>query len=299
MSRAKTPTFQQSLFNEADLKTSKHDEILIWLEETVRQDPRLVNSFLTHHGIWGKPYVAIPLSIGGCHDGVPEGLRVAVQSTALERAIEPPNEPAAKIRGATWEYPLRASLHSKRISAYVDLKVSLDRPWLRLDVEVESEWLPHCDPRRRREAIPDKRLNNDFAGLLERVWKIGDRGRVAFRVSRDQLRIGKKVESLSRDDRDWLKRNNDEILSALGTGILYGTHMHHIKTSNWRIVWDVSYVYFEVKTKIPSIGELLRQLQFYKTMVGESPIVVVAPDNAEAARVVRSQGFGFIAYPHS
>lgn len=55
-------------------------------------------------------------------------------------------------------------------------------------------------------------------------------------------------------------------------------------------------VYFEIKTEIPSLGELIRQLNFYKVYIGEnSPIVVVSPDDRYEKYIIE-QGFSFYKY---
>lgn len=75
-------------------------------------------------------------------------------------------------------------------------------------------------------------------------------------------------------------------------------------------------LYFEVKTEIRSIGELMRQLQTYRSTprvmnsclrcgAGREfgpGLIVVAPPNLEAEKVVRSHGFGWVDYyvePHA
>ena len=63
-------------------------------------------------------------------------------------------------------------------------------------------------------------------------------------------------------------------------------------------------VCFEVKTEIRSIGELMRQLQLYRSAlpprggyeVPETWLCVVAPPHPEAAAVCRDQGFPFLEY---
>ena len=63
-------------------------------------------------------------------------------------------------------------------------------------------------------------------------------------------------------------------------------------------------IFFEVKTEIRSIGELLRQLQFYRSSAEVShayqhsgiALVVVAPPNSEARQIVESHGFGFVDF---
>jgi hypothetical protein len=52
----------------------------------------------------------------------------------------------------------------------------------------------------------------------------------------------------------------------------------------------------EIKTEIPLIGELLRQIQFYKNYVGGYYWVVVSPDD-RYANVLTAQGILFFKYP--
>lgn len=63
----------------------------------------------------------------------------------------------------------------------------------------------------------------------------------------------------------------------------------------WRIGNRTKRVYFEAKVKIPSLGELIRQIRFYQTY--EPGIyVVVSPDDRDA-EILQSQGIRFIKCP--
>jgi hypothetical protein len=55
-------------------------------------------------------------------------------------------------------------------------------------------------------------------------------------------------------------------------------------------------VAIEVKTEIPSIGELIRQVHFYRTYLN-TVWVVVSPDD-RAAQILQDQGIQFFKYPH-
>jgi len=57
--------------------------------------------------------------------------------------------------------------------------------------------------------------------------------------------------------------------------------------------------YFEVKSKLPSIGELLRQVNFYKSNIGDrGKFYVVAPKtNDKIKYLLKQQGVSFIEYP--
>lgn len=52
---------------------------------------------------------------------------------------------------------------------------------------------------------------------------------------------------------------------------------------------------FEVKTSIPSFGELIRQLRFYQEYDKGASYVVVSPDDA-CRDLLKAQGFGFLKY---
>lgn len=59
-------------------------------------------------------------------------------------------------------------------------------------------------------------------------------------------------------------------------------------------------VAFEVKTKIPSLGEVIRQIQTYRTTerIHDRQYVIVCPDDRFAA-ALKGQGIGFLKYDPS
>lgn len=63
----------------------------------------------------------------------------------------------------------------------------------------------------------------------------------------------------------------------------------------YHLDWKSAEAFFEVKTSIASLGELLRQLQFYRQHV-QGPIFVVSPDTRYRNKI-EEQGFGFIHCP--
>lgn len=60
------------------------------------------------------------------------------------------------------------------------------------------------------------------------------------------------------------------------------------------IQWEDYDLYFEVKSSIPSAGELIRQIRMYQTYV-ESPFVVVSPDD-RFVHILTNQGIRFVKY---
>ncbi|MBI3152767.1 MAG: hypothetical protein HYZ21_11580 [Chloroflexi bacterium] len=63
----------------------------------------------------------------------------------------------------------------------------------------------------------------------------------------------------------------------------------------WRILPKNKEVYFEVKTEIPSLGELIRQINTYRNYV-EGKFIVVCPDD-RYKELLAEQGIGFVKYP--
>ena len=68
----------------------------------------------------------------------------------------------------------------------------------------------------------------------------------------------------------------------------------YLKESN-RIELKWPTAYFEIKTNIPSVGDLLRQLKFYNYYLNSKNIVVVSPDES-CADLIREQGYHFYKY---
>lgn len=70
---------------------------------------------------------------------------------------------------------------------------------------------------------------------------------------------------------------------------------------------DYRRIYFEIKSAIKSVGDLMRQLTYYRNSdeikaVQERNgigIIVVAPENEQATRVIREQGYAFVPYSPS
>jgi len=87
----------------------------------------------------------------------------------------------------------------------------------------------------------------------------------------------------------------------------YSPTSNALKFSQHETVADV---YFEVKTEITSVGDLMRQLNFYRQteqLKSHGPyygagrhidpiLVVVAPPHKEAEAVCRAHGYGFVEY---
>lgn len=77
--------------------------------------------------------------------------------------------------------------------------------------------------------------------------------------------------------------------------------LHDAGITQWRDLFP-QYAYsrsslnVEVKSQIASVGELLRQIQFYRTFDKKTPWCVVSPD-PRYADLIRQQGIHFVEYP--
>ena len=54
-------------------------------------------------------------------------------------------------------------------------------------------------------------------------------------------------------------------------------------------------IYIEIKTEIPSLGELIRQLRAYKTYIPNGYYIVVCPDDTHK-EILEEQNFYFYKY---
>lgn len=64
----------------------------------------------------------------------------------------------------------------------------------------------------------------------------------------------------------------------------------------WQLFRNTEKIVFEVKSTIPSLGELIRQVRMYQEFM-EATYVVVCPDDRFAAAIA-SQGIQFVRYPN-
>lgn len=75
----------------------------------------------------------------------------------------------------------------------------------------------------------------------------------------------------------------------------YGMLTEVDELPKYELIYSGTRFYFEVKTAIPSIGELLRQINMYREYT-ESLFFVVSPED-KFIKQLNDQGVGFIKYP--
>ncbi len=250
MGKLKEQKSQLHLFMaEEDLRRPKHDEIMCWLDNWVRQVEN-VRSFL---GGWrerqeSSEALLVPESISALEktsvslSAIKEMER---RSSKVSRPVPWPNEPVQNIKflNLQWERPLSdGSSGYNRTIGYADMSVQYEIGWTLIGAE----------------RIHFEMDSQSFNSILKSICEPKEVGR-AFSFE-----------------------TQSEILE----------------------------LFFEVKTEIRSIGELMRQLQTYRSAPRVNNacrrcgtgrefgpgLIVVAPPNFEAERIVRSHGFGWVNY---
>ena len=239
-------TFQIKMaFMDEDLKRPKHDEIMFWLTEWVKQPanvrslvPQLPHRRITvaDHRLEPDAEAAIK-GQGGPWQGFPYGEHETKQNYRREPWPHEP-EPRLLFKSAQWELPLK---ENNRTVAFADLVANYDYcQYLsgRNTTFHMAERIEDSSSRRVLWKYPETRTIHTFAQTLDTVS-----------------------------------------------------------------------IVFEVKTSILSVGDLMRQLNYYRetSMFKEHrredsipPIlVVVAPANPEAEGVCKAHGIGFVRYERS
>ena len=84
-------------------------------------------------------------------------------------------------------------------------------------------------------------------------------------------------------------------VSNIKEGGYYGSTSKYKDLPQWQ-VWDSKgAVFFEVKSAIKSLGELIRQIRMYEEYIGRNRFYVVCPDD-KFKETLLSQGIGFVKY---
>jgi hypothetical protein len=132
-------------------------------------------------------------------------------------------------------------------------------------------------------------------------WSTDDRAQVSDLPTRPGLKVTKTIwEQPVTTGRDYTVGFIDMVAHYEQQGIGYTQNVYGAKA--YSLSWWDDKAFFEVKTSISSLGELLRQLGYYRQHLKKQSwdpdptIFVVCPD-ARFADKIREQGFGFIQSP--
>jgi hypothetical protein len=252
------PTFQQRLFADEDLPLPLHDQIVRWADLTLKQRPSpILKSLSIKHKIgdngecygWHRPIVEEDLI------GSDPALKLATRSfqNLIGLKIPHPAIPKIEVPYVKWEPILKDDRGT--IVGAVDLLASIK---IRNPIfTIKSHYIPFSD-----------RL----------FWT-----RELLKNAGDFL--------IADDNGVYLNGNKEPLpdfaspLPASSVGLLVTTQSQHIVTeANWETNdWAHEYItiYIEAKTKIKSAGDLLRQINLYRSVTKSTDqFLVIAPASA-------------------
>lgn len=195
-----------------------------------------------------------------------------------------------------WPRELVAKLREEASETIGRFKAGLEREEKRLKKEFEAKYDP------QKDAVVQDALRI-FGGVVTDVKTV------------EQCELLREIESLE----GWCLGNPPEVPAP---AVIRGKWEHPVMSRNivagfidylveatlpvlsvggerdqlkWVINPSPVKVYFEAKTKIPSIGELIRQINFYQSYEPGVYVVVSPDDSAEGT--LRGQGIGFVKCP--
>lgn len=288
MAKPRATTIQQKFgFMDVDLKKPAHDDMIIWLNSKLTSE--YIEQLIGYKREWGnRPKYAL--------DEFERNYISAKKfRSILEGASLPPN-PGLKIRDKIWEYSISTGIDNKYVVGFVDMVVRYDIP------ELTAEYYPKSNL-----------LKNILVDLLDLLagknsvkknstYELTKAGIVVAKTYISPLKeqgkvIHGRVEELTNDEIDNIFAYvKSEKVKLEKVKVLY---KKFLTVKNLPFDWVVEYehvgrLFFEVKTIIPSLGELIRQIRLYQNYIA-GPWFVVCKDNRFEDQL-GSQGIGFIQY---
>jgi hypothetical protein len=275
MAKPRAHTLQARMgFTDPDLKTPAHDALMLWL------DAQVETSLQTWLGLtpeWGTVAAreALRQACDAYRRRLPQVIietqqGIAVAESDLARVA---HQQATQAPLATWEHrDSRANM-----ARYATQRLNEGRARLAQVQQVLTAL----------EATPDRPEPPAWPGLVvrEKQWEYPIRNDRGYEVGFIDLLVTYACPTI-----EWRKPPE-----------------RHAVWEPWAPGWQTREIleaaYFEVKPKIDSLGELFRQLNFYRPhlaapalkIVRRCPwIFVVSPDTRFADKI-REQGYGFIA----
>ncbi|MBI1774305.1 MAG: hypothetical protein HYR63_03060 [Proteobacteria bacterium] len=267
-------TYQGRLFNDPDLKESTHDRIMKWLDRRIRAEEDFVPRICKYSPTFRSWHHEI--SLGWIFDKSGPTIDAA-KHVASRTAAPPPERPPPTVTAPEWEYLIKRP--SGSMIGAVDLMLYLKPATLSLEASFET---------------PD----------AWRKWRDDDDAKRIIRTT------SSRVTALCWEEGAWKvfgETPNNPLPPLPGSEVLEngwliacGSIMQ-IKSHKWTVWTGESVpVAFEVKSKVASLGELIRQMNFYRAHLNEKTrLFVVAPGNAlsmEDVQVLESQKIGFVEY---
>lgn len=272
------PSYQQRLFNDEELGLPMHDRIVRWVDLRLKNDPSVFLEALN------LPHQRDDL--GACLGWHSEAIqnfgalstRVVSKGPeaflAMRAAGQKPTPPRVEISPRTWERPIKTERGAT--IGFVDLSVIISVSTLLLRT---STYPVHNEASLRMEVLAEALGDREGSFVYDgaNVWTKGN----------------------------CEKRKLDSIAIPEGYAGIFGSKdgLHFLHSAEWSIDYNGPHsfnLYVEVKTKLRSVGELMRQINLYRTHIPKgSRFIVVAPVDQlepETREILQEQGVGVVPY---
>jgi len=256
-------TLQQRLgFMDPDLKDPEHDQIVIWVRN---QAPAMLSQWLGHTNRW--PPQATQESTRATREAHEQCLRVLdAEIEKQERRAEDGQTESALFRSSSTFREERIRQENERLAR---LKVKREQ-LLAIDLQ--------DDGGQPEVAVTHIEMEHLIADASYRGGK--------YPIGYVDLLVAYKIPH-----------------PALSLGDLHPEHFDTWMSSNsvdppippTHVQWKARHAYFEAKTRIPSLGELLRQINLYKNYLKPGEWFVVSPD-IKYREILAEEGIRFIVY---
>lgn len=269
------PTFQQRLFSDDELPLQSHDRIVRWVDTNLRSNPGPflreldIKHEVTELGcLCGRETLFFEHDVDGTDE-----LSALLVKMAKKHLPPLPVSPKMEVFGIGWE-PIIKDERSTIIGA-VDLTAILRERALGVEIPIYNlGYEKHAVEKSILALLPPDGRIGFFDG--RKLW-----------VDGKAIQDGLSIDGFPTDVVGCaFSRNRVRFLAKP----YVSKHLQHYDTR----------LYIEVKTKIRSAGELLRQVNLYRyTVARGSRFVVVAPADAwepDVKNILREQGVGAMDY---
>lgn len=133
MSTTQAKTLQERFgFVDADLKTPKHDEIVIWLDEHM---DTLIPNLMPHLNEWPEKW------INECFRDIKRAVEGRADGDAILASMPPMPPSPPSIAGSTWEKPV---MNNKFMVGFIDIQTAVFTPSIGVG---GLEWTSYGSPR--------------------------------------------------------------------------------------------------------------------------------------------------------
>jgi hypothetical protein len=279
MAKPRATTIQQKFgFVDSDLKKSDHDDIIVWLDGKLTSE--CIEKLVGYEVGW-EQYVL-------------EDFKLYRDTNSL------PPYPRLEIIEKIWEYPISTGATNKYVVGFADIFVKYNIPKkIRLktsngrNLGVLNVLVDLLDLLSDGKSV--KTIGNENYWLTESGLEVA---RTYITPLKEQGKVEHGyIQQLTDDEIDHIfKYVKSEKVKPKKVGKLYEKFLEAAELSNLVVKFSMKecWAWFEVKTTIPSLGELIRQIRLYQSYVNGTWFVVCGDNKFESQ--LKNQGIGFIQY---